>query len=401
MSDFTNEKLCDKIEVTIITGEFSTMDFDKIAYDLYTSYVRDVEQAETDSDLLDKIDMSIKFDVITMSAMLAKRLQLARYRYDKSFDFVVYCKNLITDQYELAYDVVKTIYAKILVLSRTIADNKYKRKFTKVSILDAVKETLILLENNESLCHTIKPLDTSKFIPLKNAIIDRQDKSIATTSSDVITRLPWNWLSDEQFNHPKYKVFNEICKRLLSDWSNNDKDTELSLRQACLASIEGDGRQSIVLLYGHGANGKSSMIKLCSALVGKYNVATCSLHQLGDPNYLNQIDINTMLIASAELARRRISDRSVVNIEMLTQQEVIRLSNKAVETRSLIMQGSDHEVELCDKQCHVVVMPICDVRYDFNEIDKLARDESFVEYFGNYILRETDEFDVFASIKID
>lgn len=152
---------------------------------------------------------------------------------------------------------------------------------------------------------------------------------------DFISKLDYRILHPSQVNQLHF----ETHKRTFNDWAEGNEDKVLYLKQICLASIDGNGRNVLHLLVGSGGNGKSSFLAYPTILSGRY-YADLNLQDIMDDNKLNDIYNNTKVVAGHELATNiRLGSSAISRMKLFITADPIKVNVKYMPARTIVNKG--------------------------------------------------------------
>lgn len=151
-----------------------------------------------------------------------------------------------------------------------------------------------------------------------------------------INILDFNILNEEEVNKTQLEVVNRIMK----DWSDGNPEKEYLLKQIMLASVEGNGRETLHLIIGDGGNGKSSFLNIIETLVGEnYNV-NLEMHEYMDDNKYTNVSLDTKAIIGHDLGSNlKMSESYISRWKKLITGEPFLVNVKYKEDRYVQCHG--------------------------------------------------------------
>lgn len=235
-----------------------------------------------------------------------------------------------------------------------------------------------------------------------------------TTNQKTIAQFDFVSKLDYRILHPsqvKPEHF-ETHKRTFNDWAQGDEDKVLYLKQICLSSIDGNGRNVLHLLVGSGGNGKSSFLAYPTILSGRY-YADLNLQDIMDDNKLNGIYNNTKVIAGHELATNiRLGSSAISRMKLFITADPIKVNVKYMPARIIANKGLKiqatntlpkifENTDAIRRRLRIfnwtnVDFSKLDTQLD---LDALQKDPEFIEALIAYIFCDVEPFEKFKEIK--
>lgn len=265
----------------------------------------------------------------------------------------------------------------------------YMHKFEKLNEPD---EDLILTNNGL--------LNTKTFNFTTN------QKTIA--QYDFVSKLDFRILHPSQVKPEHF----ETHKRTFNDWAQGDEDKVLYLKQICLSSIDGNGRNVLHLLVGSGGNGKSSFLAYPTILSGRY-YADLNLQDIMDDNKLNDIYNNTKVIAGHELATNiRLGSSAISRMKLFITADPIKVNVKYMPARIIANKGlkiqATNTLPKIFENTDAIRRRLRIFNWtnvDFSklntqlDLDAMQKDPEFIEALIAYIFCDVEPFEKFKEIK--
>lgn len=225
---------------------------------------------------------------------------------------------------------------------------------------------------------------------------------------DFVSKLDFRILHPSQVKPEHF----ETHKRTFNDWAQDDEDKVLYLKQICLSSIDGNGRNVLHLLVGSGGNGKSSFLAYPTILSGRY-YADLNLQDIMDDNKLNDIYNNTKVIAGHELATNiRLGSSAISRMKLFITADPIKVNVKYMPARIIANKGLKiqatntlpkifENTDAIRRRLRIfnwtnVDFSKLDTQLD---LDSLQKDPEFIEALIAYIFCDVEPFEKFKEIK--
>lgn len=225
---------------------------------------------------------------------------------------------------------------------------------------------------------------------------------------DFVSKLDYRILHPSQVN----KMYFEMHQRTFNDWAEEDEDKVLYLKQICLSSIDGNGRNVLHLLVGSGGNGKSSFLAYPTILSGRY-YADLNLQDIMDDNKLNDIYNNTKVIAGHELATNiRLGSSAISRMKLFITADPIKVNVKYMPARIIANKGLKiqatntlpkifENTDAIRRRLRIfnwtnVDFSKLDTQLD---LDSLQKKPDFIEALIAYIFCDVEPFEKFKEIK--
>ena len=260
-------------------------------------------------------------------------------------------------------------------------------------------------------------LPDSSLIKFNNCIYDlKSGKHYQFDDEDVkkydfINTIPYNLKSLDEINQDKLN----IVKTILNDWSQNDCDIELLLRQFIFAAVEGNGRDVHIILKSEGGDGKSTFLTILENLVSDDLTVHINLDEYNDDNILNKIQPSTKLLIGDDLQSNfKMGDKTMSRFKSLTSGGSISVSekympNKLISCRGLKIQATNTDVKFFENNSAIQdrILYLNWPHYNFRrnpnqnfDLDKLigkysTPDKEFMEAILSYAIYSTRYFDRF------
>lgn len=225
---------------------------------------------------------------------------------------------------------------------------------------------------------------------------------------DFVSKLDFRILHPSQVKPEHF----ETHKRTFNDWAQGDEDKVLYLKQICLSSIDGNGRNVLHLLVGSGGNGKSSFLAYPTILSGRY-YADLNLQDIMDDNKLNDIYNNTKVIAGHELATNiRLGSSAISRMKLFITADPIKVNVKYMPARIIANKGLKiqatntlpkifENTDAIRRRLRIfnwtnVDFSKLDTQLD---LDSLQKKPDFIEALIAYIFCDVEPFEKFKEIK--
>lgn len=225
---------------------------------------------------------------------------------------------------------------------------------------------------------------------------------------DFISKINYKLVHPDLATKSHYTLIN----KLLHDWTDNDDEKITLLKQLAVSVIDGDGRDSYIIIIGAGGNGKSIYLNLLINLASGYD-ASLDMQDIGDDNKLNDINENTRLITGHELATNsKFTGNMISRIKQLATGDPLKVNVKFKEARKVLTKctkiQATNTVPKIFENNQAILRRIKLVQWtnkDFSklenniDLDELIKDSEFIEAFISYIFMDITKFDRFITIK--
>lgn len=333
----------------------------------------------------------------------------------------------------------KLIKLKAEKIDKTTSDISYWTKdyddtlsmYTKANIdelTNIIYEELQLRNFNAIISHVNARL--SKMSPYMHKFeeLNEPDEDLILTNNGLLNTKTFNFTTNQktiaQYDfvskldfrilHPsqvKPEHF-ETHKRTFNDWAQDDEDKVLYLKQICLSSIDGNGRNVLHLLVGSGGNGKSSFLAYPTILSGRY-YADLNLQDIMDDNKLNDIYNNTKVIAGHELATNiRLGSSAISRMKLFITADPIKVNVKYMPARIIANKGlkiqATNTLPKIFENTDAIRRRLRIFNWtnvDFSklntqlDLDSMQKDPEFIEALIAYIFCDVEPFEKFKEIK--
>ena len=203
-----------------------------------------------------------------------------------------------------------------------------------------------------------------------------------------------------------------LIRKLLSEWVDGDEEKVTLLKQIPIGVIDGNGRNTYVIIIGAGGNGKSIYLNMLTKLASGYD-ANLDMQDIGDDNKINEISENTKLILGHELATNaKFTGNMISRIKQLATGDPIKVNVKFKDAKVIaadcVKIQATNTVPKIFENNNAILRRIKLVQWtdkDFSkletniDLDSLIEDPEFIEAFISYIFCGTGKFKKFINIK--
>ena len=310
------------------------------------------------------------------------------------------------------------------VSSSYIIDDNGEIKETQFEIIiDDIKKTsqqLVMKLKNNSTIRDFEKLPPNYVVTLNDIVIDLYhnhyyDLTEVNKYYDIVNRNHFNFTQSNDKNKENTKtkstLHRQIIDRVMKDWSNNDEEVEYFLYQIIYSILQNDNHNKAIILIGSGGNGKSTFMGLLRIISGEENTIEANLHQFGDSNAINKINMSTKVVIGDDLATNcKIGSTTLSHIKSIITCNPISVpvkyqDNVVVQTNALIIQATNTEPSLFENNAAMKARLILvnwtneDFRSTKSELtfnlDKLMKDQSFIDDWVMMCLEKIEYFDEF------
>ena len=279
-----------------------------------------------------------------------------------------------------------------------------------------------LLTNVETKLRTIVPeynsltklnLAPSHIILFKNGVFNAKTFKFSTDVTafgeyDFISKINHKLLAPSQVEQSHLA----LIRKLLSEWVDGDEEKVTLLKQVPIAVIDGNGRDTYIIIIGAGGNGKSIYLNMLTKLASGYD-ANLDMQDIGDDNKINNISESTKLILGHELATNaKFTGNMISRIKQLATGDPIKVNvkfkdAKVIATDCVKIQATNTVPKIFENN-NAILRRIKLVQWtdkDFSkletniDLDSLIDDPDFIEAFISYIFCGTGQFKKFINIK--
>lgn len=256
-------------------------------------------------------------------------------------------------------------------------------------------------------------------VKFRNGIFDIKNKCFHNGLDE--NNQPYDFLNMINYNiHSMQDVNQEllnIAKNVFNRWSGNDEETELLLRQICIAAIEGNGRNKYIILKSDGGDGKTTFQYILKLLSGKNNSLNINLHQFNDDNSLKNLSEATKLIYGDDLLEKfKMTGVNLSNFKSIVSNQPININvkympNKNIKTHALMIQNTNSDINFYENndavKDRIILINWKHYNYRRNPITSFDLDallgrkpnttinNEFIEAILAYIIENTEHFDQF------
>ena len=225
---------------------------------------------------------------------------------------------------------------------------------------------------------------------------------------EFISKIDHSFLSPDLVNPAHYKLID----KLFHDWTDNDEEKIVMLKQLAVAVVDGDGRNVYVIILGAGGNGKSIYLNMLTKLASGYHIYF-DMQDIGNDNKINEISENTKLIVGHELATNvKFSGNMISRIKKLATADPIKADVKYedavdVATKCVKIQATNTLPKIFENNTAILrrIKLFKWTDKDFSkletniDLDSLIDDSEFIEAFISYAFTGIEPFKRFVTIK--
>ena len=372
----------------------------------FIQYVKDCARDYKQHKIIATSNVNMKFtadDVINILSQY-KLIKLKAEKIDKTTSDISYW---VKD-----YDDTLSMYTKANIdeLTNIIYEELQLRNFNAI-----ISHVNARLSKMSPYMHKFEELNEpdEDLILTNNGLLNTKTFNFTTNQKtiaqyDFVSKLDFRILHPSQVDPYHF----ETHKRTFNDWAEEDDDKVLYLKQICLSSIDGNGRNVLHLLVGSGGNGKSSFLAYPTILSGRY-YADLNLQDIMDDNKLNDIYNNTKVIAGHELATNiRLGSSAISRMKLFITADPIKVNVKYMPARIIANKGLKiqatntlpkifENTDAIRRRLRIfnwtnVDFSKLDTQLD---LDSLQKDPEFIEALIAYIFCDVEPFEKFKEIK--
>lgn len=372
----------------------------------FIQYVKDCARDYKQHKIIATSNVNMKFtadDVINILSQY-KLIKLRAEKVDKTTHDISYW---VKD-----YDDTLSMYveANIDELTNIIYEELQLRNFNAI-----ISHVNTRLSKMSPYMHKFERLNEPEedLILTNNGLLNTKTYNFTTNQKtiaqyDFVSKLDYRILHPSQVKPEHF----ETHKRTFNDWAQDDEDKVLYLKQICLSSIDGNGRNVLHLLVGSGGNGKSSFLAYPTILSGRY-YADLNLQDIMDDNKLNDIYNNTKVIAGHELATNiRLGSSAISRMKLFITADPIKVNVKYMPARIIANKGLKiqatntlpkifENTDAIRRRLRIfnwtnVDFSKLDTQLD---LDSLQKKPDFIEALIAYIFCDVEPFEKFKEIK--
>ena len=225
---------------------------------------------------------------------------------------------------------------------------------------------------------------------------------------EFISKIDHSFLSPDLVNPAHY----QLVDKLFHDWTDNDEEKIVMLKQLAVAVVDGDGRNVYVIILGAGGNGKSIYLNMLAKLASGYHIYF-DMQDVGDDNKINEISESTKLIVGHELATNaKFTGNMISRIKKLATADPIKADVKYkdavdVATKCVKIQATNTVPKIFENN-QAILRRIKLFKWtdkDFSkletniDLDSLIDDSEFIEAVISYAFTGIEPFKRFVTIK--
>ena len=372
----------------------------------FIQYVKDCARDYKQHKIIATSNVNMKFtadDVINILSQY-KLVKLKAEKIDKTTSDISYW---VKD-----YEDTLSMYAKANIdeLTNIIYEELQLKNFNAI-----ISHVNARLSKMSPYMHKFEELNEpdEDLILTNNGLLNTKTFNFTTNQKtiaqyDFVSKLDFRILHPSQVDPYHF----ETHKRTFNDWAQGDEDKVLYLKQICLSSIDGNGRNVLHLLVGSGGNGKSSFLAYPTILSGRY-YADLNLQDIMDDNKLNDIYNNTKVIAGHELATNiRLGSSAISRMKLFITADPIKVNVKYMPARIIANKGLKiqatntlpkifENTDAIRRRLRIfnwtnVDFSKLDTQLD---LDSLQKKPDFIEALIAYIFCDVEPFEKFKEIK--
>lgn len=372
----------------------------------FIQYVKDCARDYKQHKIIVTGNVNMKFtadDVINILSQY-KLVKLKAEKIDKTTSDISYW---VKD-----YDDTLSMYAKANIdeLTNIIYEELQLKNFNAI-----ISHVNTRLSKMSPYMHKFEELNEpdEDLILTNNGLLNTKTFNFTTNQKtiaqyDFVSKLDFRILHPSQVDPYHF----ETHKRTFNDWAQEDEDKVLYLKQICLSSIDGNGRNVLHLLVGSGGNGKSSFLAYPTILSGRY-YADLNLQDIMDDNKLNDIYNNTKVIAGHELATNiRLGSSAISRMKLFITADPIKVNVKYMPARIIANKGlkiqATNTLPKIFENTDAIRRRLRIFNWtnvDFSklntqlDLDAMQKDPEFIEALIAYIFCDVEPFEKFKEIK--
>lgn len=372
----------------------------------FIQYVKDCARDYKQHKIIVTGNVNMKFtadDVINILSQY-KLVKLKAEKIDKTTSDISYW---VKD-----YDDTLSMYAKANIdeLTNIIYEELQLKNFNAI-----ISHVNARLSKMSPYMHKFEELNEpdEDLILTNNGLLNTKTFNFTTNQKtiaqyDFVSKLDFRILHPSQVDPYHF----ETHKRTFNDWAEEDEDKVLYLKQICLSSIDGNGRNVLHLLVGSGGNGKSSFLAYPTILSGRY-YADLNLQDIMDDNKLNDIYNNTKVIAGHELATNiRLGSSAISRMKLFITADPIKVNVKYMPARIIANKGlkiqATNTLPKIFENTDAIRRRLRIFNWtnvDFSklntqlDLDAMQKDPEFIEALIAYIFCDVEPFEKFKEIK--
>lgn len=372
----------------------------------FIQYVKDCARDYKQHKIIVTGNVNMKFtadDVINILSQY-KLVKLKAEKIDKTTSDISYW---VKD-----YEDTLSMYAKANIdeLTNIIYEELQLRNFNAI-----ISHVNTRLSKMSPYMHKFEQLNEpdEDLILTNNGLLNTKTFNFTTNQKtiaqyDFVSKLDFRILHPSQVDPYHF----ETHKRTFNDWAQGDEDKVLYLKQICLSSIDGNGRNVLHLLVGSGGNGKSSFLAYPTILSGRY-YADLNLQDIMDDNKLNDIYNNTKVIAGHELATNiRLGSSAISRMKLFITADPIKVNVKYMPARIIANKGlkiqATNTLPKIFENTDAIRRRLRIFNWtnvDFSklntqlDLDAMQKDPEFIEALIAYIFCDVEPFEKFKEIK--
>lgn len=372
----------------------------------FIQYVKDCARDYKQHKIIATSNVNMKFtadDVINILSQY-KLVKLKAEKIDKTTSDISY--------WTKDYDDTLSMYTKANIdeLTNIIYEELQLRNFNAI-----ISHVNARLSKMSPYMHKFEELNEpdEDLILTNNGLLNTKTFNFTTNQKtiaqyDFVSKLDFRILHPSQVKPEHF----ETHKRTFNDWAQDDEDKVLYLKQICLSSIDGNGRNVLHLLVGSGGNGKSSFLAYPTILSGRY-YADLNLQDIMDDNKLNDIYNNTKVIAGHELATNiRLGSSAISRMKLFITADPIKVNVKYMPARIIANKGlkiqATNTLPKIFENTDAIRRRLRIFNWtnvDFSKLntqlylDAMQKDPEFIEALIAYIFCDVEPFEKFKEIK--
>lgn len=372
----------------------------------FIQYVKDCARDYKQHKIIVTGNVNMKFtadDVINILSQY-KLVKLKAEKIDKTTSDISY--------WTKDYDDTLSMYTKANIdeLTNIIYEELQLRNFNAI-----ISHVNARLSKMSPYMHKFEELNEpdEDLILTNNGLLNTKTFNFTTNQKtiaqyDFVSKLDFRILHPSQVKPEHF----ETHKRTFNDWAQDDEDKVLYLKQICLSSIDGNGRNVLHLLVGSGGNGKSSFLAYPTILSGRY-YADLNLQDIMDDNKLNDIYNNTKVIAGHELATNiRLGSSAISRMKLFITADPIKVNVKYMPARIIANKGlkiqATNTLPKIFENTDAIRRRLRIFNWtnvDFSklntqlDLDAMQKDPEFIEALIAYIFCDVEPFEKFKEIK--
>lgn len=311
------------------TGEYLRKNF-KILYNLYSNYAKREGQKAGEfvtiglPDVIEIVQETSLHDLTRITDIL-----MNNYIFEFADDHKVYTYNEISRQYEVLDKMaVQRMYGNLERSRRPYKLHHINNYLPASTTTSTNLEANIVSHNRGVSIENLVEMDSlgKEYINLSNGMYSVKQKKLFSHDPKYLSTIRHPIKYDKQAKAPKFREYMEMITG-----KNKGKEKFIQEWLGYMFSAKDISQQKALLIYGGPGTGKSTLLSVVTAVLGKKNISNVPLQKLGDGRFEAFNLVNKLANIQADLSSKTLSRDTVSIFKNVVGGDSILVEEKGVQ----------------------------------------------------------------------